>query len=432
MSRQLFLENKDYLSGGVASTLHKSALEEYPIFIDRGKGSRLYDVDGNEYIDYVGAFGPVILGYCPSAVNGAVKAQIDRGTQFALPTASLRQLSELLVDSIPCADRVSFQSTGTEAVMQAVQIARAYTGKTKIVKFEGHYHGWCDEMRVSLYADSEAAMGPRNRPWRLLSSPGQRRSASDDVIVLPWNDEELLAQTLRRQGDTIAAVICEPIMCNAEVVFPKPGYLEAVRRLTREHDVLFILDEVITGFRVAYGGAQELYHITPDLATFGKALAGGYPIACVAGRREVMEAGTNAAGTFNANPLCVAASLATLGILSQRDVYARIAGITRLLTDGVAALGKQYGVKLHAAGVTAIWMLQFGVDPSCPLRDYRDHFKKVDKPAYASFYREALRRGVRLHPSRGRFYVSAAHTEEDVNATLLVFEDILKGMEKSV
>ena len=421
-SRELFRLTKNCLSGGVASSLHKSPREEYPIFIDHASGSRLYDVDGNEYIDYMGAFGPMILGYANPALNAAVAEQLKKGTHFAAPTESLKVLCEKLISYIPCAEKLSFQSTGTEAIMQAVQLARAFTGKEKIIKFEGHYHGWSEEMRVSVSAESESMLGTRISPWKILHSAGQRRAASDNVIVLPWNDLELVSKIVERQGQDIAAIVTEPFMCNAELTPPKPGYLEGLRELTAKNDIVLVFDEIITGFRFSLGGAQGLYGVTPDLATFAKAMAGGYPIACVAGRNEIMEAGVNAAGTFNANPLAVAASIETLDQLARPGVYEGMARITGMIVDGVNDIARRHGIKAYCMGEVSIWLLQFGIDG--PLADFRDGFRKVDKERYQRFYAEALKRGVRLHPLRGRSYMSAAHNEQDVKDTLEVFEEV--------
>ncbi|MCI8550095.1 MAG: aspartate aminotransferase family protein [Lachnospiraceae bacterium] len=424
-SKQLFYEAKKYLVGGVASSIHKAPDEEYPIYAVRGKGSRFWDVDGNEYIDYMGSFGPSILGFSPDAVNEAVKKQIDEGTHFALPTGSLNQLSRKLVEILPCAEMVGYQSTGTEADMVAVRLARAYTGKTKIVRFEGHYHGWADELNVSAHPATKAGMGPRSHPWKTLECPGQLPEASDEIIVIPWNDEKALENVLKHHGNEIAAVIMEPVMYNAEPILPAPGYLEAARKLTRDYEALLIFDEVITGFRLALGGAAEYFGVVPDLMTFAKAVAGGYPISGVAGRRDIMESGVHPAGTFNANPLCVAAALATLKELEKPGTYEKMAEITGEIVKGVRELGKKYGVKLWCDSQVSVWQLQFGIDG--PMHDMTDNFQ-VDKKTYGRFYKECLKRGVRLHSSRGRFYISTTHTREDVQETLKVFEEVFKVM----
>ena len=422
-SREYFERAKKSILGGIASYLHKADYEEYPIYIERGQGSKIYDVDGNEYIDYMGGYGPMILGYCPPAVSQAVIEQIAKGSQFAAPTESLNELSEKLVEIIPCAELVTYQSTGTEANMAAFRFARAYTGKDKIIKFEGHYHGWSDEELVSVSAASLAQLGPRNRPWKVRGSVGQPERATQDIIVLPWNDLEVVAKAIKRQGHEIAAVVLEPIMLNCEPVFPKPGYLEGLRKLTAQNDILLIFDEIITGFRLALGGAQEYYKVTPDLSTFGKAAGGGFQIAGVVGKREVLETGVQHVGTFNANPIAVAACIATIKELERPGVYEHMARLTRRLTEGTTTMARGKNLTLYCAGAESIWQLAFGV--SEPLSDYRDNFR-VDRVAYQKFRMAGLARGVRFQPSRGRFYTSAAHTDEDVDKTLAVAEELLK------
>lgn len=424
-SRILFQEAKQYLVGGVASSLHKAELEEYPIYADHGKGSRFFDVDGNEYIDYMGSFGPSILGFSHDGLNQAVIEQISKGTHFALPTESLNTLSAKLVDILPCAEMVGYQSTGTEANLVNFRFARAYTGKSKIIKFEGHYHGWADELSISVKPLSLKSMGPRNKPWKCLESAGQSSKMLDDIIILPWNDIGILEETIKRHKHEIAAVITEPIMYNAEPILPLPGYLESMRQLTADNDILLIFDEVITGFRIALGGAQEYFKVQPDLVTFGKAMAGGYPIAGVAGPKAILQSGVHPAGTFNANPVCVAAALATLNELEKPGVYDGLNRITNRLKDGVNFLASRYRVKLWCDNLVSIWQLSFGIDG--PMRDYRDNFK-VDMGTYSEFYRKCLAGGIRLHSGRGRFYISIAHTVEDVDKTLEVFEDVFKDM----
>lgn len=418
-SRELFEKAKHSLVGGVASSIHKGAWQEYPLYIERGKGSKIYDVDGNEYIDYMMAFGPMILGYSPETVNAAVRAQLDLGTQLAAPTEQLIELSDELIEIIPCAEKVStYLCSGTEANAHAIRLARAYTGKTKLIKFEGHYHGWLDEEKVSCEALAPSELGPRNKPWKLKHFAGQ--SDPDNVIILPYNDLELFERTLDRWGNEIACVILETVMMNAEPVPPKKGFLEGLRELTKKHNVVLIFDEVITGFRMALGGAQEYFGVTPDLATFAKAIAGGYPISAVVGKEEVVAAGTATAGTFNGNPLVVAAALATIKELRREGCYQRMGKLSGQIVEGIRGLGTKYGIKVHAEAWNSIWTMQFGIDQ--PLTDYRDHFDKVDKTLYQKVCKFGLERGIRFNPWRGRSYLSTAHTEEDVKKTLEVID----------
>jgi glutamate-1-semialdehyde 2,1-aminomutase len=427
-SKDLFESAKESLLGGVASSLHKGESEEYPIYIERGSGSRVYDVDGNEYIDYIGGFGPMILGYCPPSVNDAVIGQIGRGSQFAAPFELLNEVSKKLVEIIPCADLVSYQSTGTEANMVSFRMARAFTGKDKVVKFEGHYHGWSDEEMISYLPDSLRMMGPRNRPWKILASAGQREDAAEHIIVLPWNDLEVVERAIRKEGDEIAAIIAEPIMCNCDPpIFPKPGYLNGLRKITEENDIVLIFDEVITGFRVSLGGAQERYKVIPDLCTFGKAVAGGFQMAGVAGKREIMKCDVHPAGTFNANPICIAACRATIRELEKPGTYERMAMATKRLADGIRKISKRRGIALYSDSLASIGALAFGVREG--MNDYRDTFK-VNRIDYQRFRKGCLERGVRLHPTKGRLYTSAAHTVEDIDKTLTVMEETLAEMFK--
>lgn len=424
-SKEYFERAKQSLVGGVASALHKAEYEEYPIYIGRGKGSKVYDVDGNEYIDYLGGFGPMILGYCPVSVGEAVIEQIGKGSMFAAPYQMLNDVSERLTQIIPCADLVSYQNTGTEANMLAFRLARSYTGKDKIIKFEGHYHGWSDEELISVGPDSLKLMGPRRKPWKTFGSAGQRDKAAEDIIVLPWNDLEIVAETMQRKKHEIAAVITEPIMLNCEPVLPQAGYLKGLRELTAANDIVLIFDEVITGFRLSLGGAQEYYGVTSDICTFGKAVAAGFPLAGVAGKREIMESDVHPVGTFNANPISIAACLATLHELEKPRTYDHMARLTRNLTSGITEIAAQKDITLYCAGVASIWQIEFGIKEG--MRDYRDSFK-VNKIEYQKFRKGCLERGIRLHPSRGRLYLSTAHTEEDINKTLRIVEEVLSEM----
>jgi glutamate-1-semialdehyde 2,1-aminomutase len=408
--------------GGVASNLHIGPDEDFAQYIERGSGCRVWDVDGNEYIDFVGGFGPLILGYCPPAVDAAVKEQMSRGTQFAAPHPLLNVVSRELTELIPCADAVAYQNTGTEANMLAYRLVRGYTGKNKILKFEGHFHGWADEQVVSHAPGSLEMMGPRAAPRPTLGSVGQHPGSGDDLVIVPWNDLELLDTKLTQHRHELAAVFTEPIMFNAEIVFPEPGFLEGLRDLTTRHDVPLVFDEVITGFRLALGGAQEYYGVIPDLCVVSKAMAGGYPIACVAGRRDIMETDVFHQGTFNANPISVAACHATLGELKRPGVYEGMDALTARLIDGIGAAAKRHGIRLHCDGIRSVWQLAFGIDGR--MKDYRDTFR-VDKPAYRRFRQACLAKGIRLHPSRGRLYNSLAHSMDDVETAIDIIDGVL-------
>jgi glutamate-1-semialdehyde 2,1-aminomutase len=425
-SRKLFEQAKKIFVGGVASALHKSKYEEYPIYIEYGKGSKVYDVDGNEYIDYLGGYGPLILGYDIPAVNEAAMEQLKKGTLFSAPTESLIRVSEKLVEIIPCADLVTYQTTGTEANMVAFRVARAYTGKDKIIKFEGHYHGWSDEEMISTAPDSLKLMGPRNRPWKTLGSKGQSEKAKENIIILPWNDIDIIAKSIKREKHNIAAIITEPVMCNCfGVIFPEANFLSALREITAQNDILLIFDEVITGFRLALGGAQEYYKVTPDLCTFGKAFAGGFPLSSIAGRKEVMESGVHIRGTFNANPLSIAACQATIKELEKPGFYNHLKQLTERLTKGINEIADKRNITLYCDNIESIWQISFGTKER--MKDFRDNFK-VDIMAYQKFRKSCLERGIRLHPLRARQYISAAHTASDIDTTLLVIEEVLSEM----
>lgn len=423
-SKKIFDELKEYLVDGVSSSFHKTPIEEYPIAIDHGKGSHVVDVDGNEYIDYVAGFGPMILGYCPLAVNEAVRKQLEKGSQFSAPTEDLLKLSKKLVDIIPCAEMVSYQNTGTEAVMYALRTARAYTGREKIVKFEGHYHGWSDEEKISIDAALLSELGPVNRPYKIKGSYGQPDNAGDNMIVLPWNDLKALEKTFQAQGNEIAAVIMEAFMCDSGPVVPKKGYLEGVRELTEKYGIVLIFDEVITGFRMALGGAQEYFKVTPDLATFAKAVAGGYSLAVIAGRKDIMKCGVHPSGTFNANPIAVAAANATLEELSKEGTYERLEALGTRLSDGLQTLGKKYGKPLYTVAMGGIAVLEFGFTKEDPITDLRDCIARCDTKTYDRLYLKAREQGIRLTYKRGRIYISTAHTEEDIDTTLEIFDRI--------
>lgn len=426
-SKKLFFEAKEYLVDGVSSSFHKAANEEYPVCISHGKGSHLYDVDGNDYIDYVAGFGPMILGYAPEAVNKAVKEQLEKGSQFSAPTHDLCKLAKKLTEIIPCAEMVSFQSSGTEANMHAWRVARAHTGKMKIVKFEGQYHGWADEQKVTIGADSVEELGPKDHINKLMNTAGQRTNTADDIIIAPWNDVEALESILEKQSDEIAAVLMEPYMCDEGPILPKPGYLSAVKELCQKHNCLLIFDEVITGFRLSLGGAQQYFGVTPDMAVFGKAIAGGISLSMICGKKEVMSK-VHPSGTFNATPIAVAASLATIAELEKPGTYEKMDALGKKLTEGIVELAHKHGLKAYANHHNAICQMQLGIDRAP--ENFRDCLENVDKESYDKLFLLARDYGVRLTSARGRIYLSTAHTEEDIDKTLEVFDKVFPMLKK--
>ena len=426
-SKKLYEETRKYLADGVGSYFHRPVYRDYPIVVTHGKGSKLYDVDGNEYIDYVAGFGPMLLGHCPEAVNHAVKAQLEKGTHFSAPNEDLCRLAKRLTEVIPSAESVAFQNSGTEVVMYALRLARAYTGKYKVIKFEGQYHGWSDEEKITISADSVEELGDRSCPNKIIHTKGQRLSSADDLIVLPWNDLGILEKTLQERAEEVAAVIMEPIMFDSGPILPLPGYLQGVRELTSRYGVLLIFDEVITGFRTALGGAQEYYGVTPDISTFAKAIASGYPFGAVAGRKEIMECGIHAAGTFNGNPVGTAAALATLDELSKPGVYEHLERMGALLEEGFHKLAGKYNLKIYARHLGGFFILFFGFDED--VQDYREWLEKADMDFYEEFVRRMEEYGVRLTDQRGREYISVMHTQQDIEKTLEIADHVLAEMQ---
>lgn len=426
-SKALYERLTRTLVDGVASSFHKYEDEEFPIAIASGHGSHITDVDGNDYIDYVLGFGPLILGHAPEPIVKAVSEQISHGSLYSAPTESLAKLSETLVEIIPCAEMVSFQSTGTESVMHAFRVARAHTGKDKIVKFEGHYHGWSDEQKVSIDARYLDEMGGRRNPRKILMTPGQPESSADKILVLPWNDLGALETCLKRHGHEIAAVVMEPFMCDSGPILPLPGYLEGVRELTRDYETLLIFDEVITGFRCALGGAQQYFGVTPDIATFAKAIAGGLPLSAICGSKEIMSCGVHASGTFNANPLSVSASLATIEALREPGVYKRFESLAERLCKGLDELERLHHVPTYTAHVGSICVLEFGFQEAP--HDLRGLLERNRFDLYDVVWKYARSHGIRLTPKRGRIYLSTAHTAEDVDATLEALDGAFELLE---
>ncbi|MCE5308005.1 MAG: aspartate aminotransferase family protein [Acidobacteriales bacterium] len=422
-SRELFERARRSLAGGVSSPVRAKA--PVPLYFTSGRGSRLTDVDGNEYIDYQLGWGPNILGYNHPWMVAAMQRQVglvhNLGAQHELEI----QVAELIQAAVPCAERVAFTSSGTEAVQLAHRLARAFTGRPLILKFEGHYHGWVDTALHSHHPSMEE-MGPIENPHVVPGSRGQVSNAADNVVVAPWNRIDVLERLLDRHAGKVAAVIMEPVLCNSGCLMPRPGYLQAVRELTRKHGTLLIFDEVITGFRIALGGAQSHFGVTPDCATFGKAVGGGVPLSVVAGRREILEqmftSGVVFGGSFNGNPMSLAGASACLKELS-RDGGAALAHANRMgekIRTGLRELAARYAIPLQVTGFGAAFSLHFTTRED--LVEYRDTLAD-DTGRLQRFLLRAMEEGVILVPD-GRMYVSAVHTERDIEETLAAFARI--------
>jgi glutamate-1-semialdehyde 2,1-aminomutase len=413
-SAHLLAESRRFLAGGVASSL-RSAAQPSPLFFERASGARLWDVDGNEYVDYLLGYGPVILGHCHPAVEEAVIAQLRRGTAFGGQHAGEVELCRRIVSLVPCAERVSLVSTGSEAVQAALRLARAFTRRPKVLRFEGHYHGWIDTIHVAPNLGQPAEDGTAHVP----AQPGQSPAARADVVMAPWNDIEAVERVFAAQRGGIAAAICEPVHCNGGVIAPAPGYLEDLQRVCRREGALLILDEVITGFRLALGGAQERFGIVPDLCVLGKALGGGFPLSAVAGRADVFAQVADGSlphlGTFNGNAVNVAAGIATLEALvaAAPAGYARMEAAAERLATCLLREGAACRLPVTVNRVGPVFHLFFTELPK--VSSWRDGLQ-ADGRRMAAFAGALADHGVWVR-SNGLWYVSLAHDERDLTET---------------
>jgi glutamate-1-semialdehyde 2,1-aminomutase len=395
----------------------RSAQRPTPLVIDRAHGSRLWDVDGNSYVDYVLGFGPMLLGHSPKPVIDAVRRQLDRSLAIGAQHVGEAELAERLVESVPCAELVCLCTSGSEAVQAALRIARAATGRRQVVKFEGHYHGWLDPIAVATPGIPTA---PPDMRAPLPATPMTGGQAPHDVLVCRWNDAAELAALLQEHGPDVAAVIMEPVACNGGVLEPDRGYLKQARDLAHAVGALLIFDEVVTGFRLALGGAQERYGVTPDLATFGKAIGGGLPLAAVAGSAAVMEAVATGrvrhVGTFNGSPVSVAAGIAAVSTYQDLapELYEGLEQRALTLADGLRNAATEAGVPLHVHQGGSL--LQALVASSDRVSRY-DEVCSADSEALALFAESLHAQGVMVLP-RGWWFLSAAHTDADIEATI--------------
>ena len=424
MSERLFERAKRLIPGGVNSPVR--AFGPYPFFTRRAKGSKLFDVDGREYIDYCMGYGPLILGHAYPKVIEAVRRQLEDGTLFGTPSEQEVEMAELICAFVPSAEMVRLVSTGAEATMSAIRVARGFTGRKKILKFEGCYHGAHDCVLVKA--------GSGATTFGMPDSLGVPEETAKNTIVVPYNDVEACEKAVRDERESLAAVIVEPVIGNIGVVVPREGYLKALRELTERYGVVLIFDEVITGFRLGLGGAQEYYGVAPDLTTLGKILGGGFPMAAYAGSEEIMRmiapsGKVYQAGTYNGNPISVAAGLATLKVLRDtKDFYSGLEKKCKLLIDQMERASEELGVHMQVNHVASMFQM-FLADK--PVYDYASA-RAADSKRFLEFHKKLLELGVFLPPSQFEAcFISSAHSKDDILRTVDAMEDSLKYASKN-
>ncbi|MCS7055320.1 MAG: aspartate aminotransferase family protein [Thermoflexales bacterium] len=426
-SRALFERAQRALAGGVSSEFRKSNTP-HPLVYVRAHGARLVDADENEYLDFALSQGPMVLGHSHPEVLAAVERASRDGQLYAALHLAEIELAEKLQEIIPCAELVRFSVSGSEADHIALRVARAVTGRQKFIRFEGHYHGWFDNVAFGINGASLEALGPRDAPVAMPWTQGLPTHARDEFILLPWNDLSLVERTVARHHDEIAAIITEPIMCNTGCIEPETGYLEGLRALCDHYGIALIFDEVITGFRVHLGGAQAFYGVTPDLAVFAKAMANGYPISAIVGKRRWMqpiaEGRVIHAGTANGSNACVAAAKATIEVMQRERVHDKLHRLGRRLQAGLREAAREIGHDVLVQGPGPVLNLAFTSLPRA--RDMRDTFA-FDRSKLGRFVHGLQEEGLRIL-SRGTWYLCAAHTEADVDFAVCAARKVLATM----
>lgn len=427
-SLNLFKKSKRLIPTGASSLMRTSSWEEYPIFMKRGKGTRIWDVDGNEYIDFLMAFGPLINGHANEKITAAVRKYIKNGDLYGAPDDLEYKLARQFKKFVKTQDMVTFALSGSDATFNALRIARAATGKDMILKFEGHYHGLHDYAAVSVEAPAPVA-GLKWFPKSLPYSAGIPQAVMDTVIVSSWNDLESLSKILKIHGNEIAAIIMEPIMANSTLVSPEPGYLKGVRELADEYNILLIFDEVITGFRVSEGGAQQLYGVKPDLSSWAKSLSNGYPISALSGKKEYMELignGVGYGGTYYGHPISLTASIANLKILETNDfeAYSRLGRLTRKMGKGIEEVADDLDEPMFVNYETGLLSFVFSEQRS--VTNYRESIL-MDWTKYTGVQKKMLASGIYYNPDGAeRMPLSTVHTEADVETFLSALRESIK------
>ena len=391
----------------------------------------MWDADGNEYIDYIQGMGPNLFGHAPDFINKQVNEDMEKGYVFAAQFEQELEVAEMVLDMIPMKDAtIRFASSGTEIDQLLFRTMRGYTDRPKILKFEGHYHGWMDSVNWSVHPPLDQA-GPEDAPVPVGESEGMDQGTAEGLVICQWNDVDLLEKAFAEHGSEIAGVIMEPVLANTNCIVPSAEFLDALQRLCKENRSLLAFDEVITGFRIARGGAQEYLGVTPDLATYAKSMAGGFPISMIAGRRDVMELigdGTvYHGGSFNSNVMSISATYASLKYIQGQGeaFYADLNGKGLRLMEGLRDVGKSLESDLHVQGIGSVFAISFTTKQE--ITNWRDHARNCDDAKYARFASEMLKHGVRLS-SNGRIHLSSAHTDEDIEKTIAAAAAVLPNL----
>jgi len=422
-SNQLFAKALGIIPGGVNSPVRAcKSVGSTPLFIDRAEGSLLYDVDGNTYIDYIGSWGPMILGHRHPAVIRAISDVLAKGTSFGAPTELEVQLAQMVNEAVPSAEVIRMVNSGTEATMSAIRLARGFTGRDVIIKFDGCYHGHADTLLVEA-GSGVATLG-------IPGSPGVPKTFVEYTLSLPYNDIAAVKKVMADRGDAVAAIIVEPVAGNMGLVLPRTGFLETLHEETRKYGSLVIFDEVMTGFRVAYGGAQSVYGIRPDVTCFGKIIGGGLPVGAYGGRKEIMEriapqGPIYQAGTLSGNPVAMAAGIATLQQISRPGFYESLDRKSERLATGLQAAAERRGLAVSIARVGSMLGMFF---TDIQVKNFEDA-KTSDLDRFCTYYKGMLDSGVYLAPSQFEaLFVSAAHTDEQIDTTITAAEAVFQGL----
>ncbi|MEO5357605.1 MAG: glutamate-1-semialdehyde 2,1-aminomutase [Nitrospirae bacterium YQR-1] len=422
-SKALFEKAQSLIPGGVNSPVRAfKAVGGNPLFISHAKGSKLTDVDGNSYIDYMLSWGPLILGHAPDEVIAAITEAAAGGTSFGAPNPYEVTLAELIIKAYPSMDKVRFVNSGTEATMSAIRAARGFTNRDKIIKFEGCYHGHADGLLAKAGSGATTLGVP--------TSPGVPESYASATITVPFNDSNALKNVIEKEGKNIACLILEPIIGNIGCVIPKDGFLDEIREITEKHGIILIFDEVMTGFRAAYGGAQALFKIKPDMTCLGKVIGGGLPVGAYGGKREIMsliapEGPVYQAGTLSGNPIAMASGIATLNIINKPGFYEKLNETSKALEDGLNDAAKKAGIKVKIYRIGSM-MCQYFTDKE--VTDYPSALS-CDTQMFSKYFRGMLNRGIYLPPSQFEaFFLSCAHSQKDIEDTISAGYDVLKSV----